>query len=137
MDYRTYKMKTFAEKPEVRAEYEQLGPQYEAICAAIESRKAAGLTQKQLAEKMGTAQANISRFENGNSNPSLEFLQKMAACMGKTLHVSRSDLCFKECTVRFLRAVHFCLQKTLDKSRQFCIIICGNYLWSLFEEKPL
>ena len=41
-----------------------------------------------LAEKMGTAQANISRFENGNSNPSLEFLQKMAACMGKTLHVS-------------------------------------------------
>ena len=65
MDYRTYKMKTFAEKPEVRAEYEQLGPQYEAICAAIESRKAAGLTQKQLAEKMGTAQANISRFENG------------------------------------------------------------------------
>ena len=44
MDYRTYKMKTFAEKPEVRAEYEQLGPQYEAICAAIESRKAAGLT---------------------------------------------------------------------------------------------
>lgn len=55
MDYRTYKMKTFAEKPEVRAEYEQLGPQYEAICAAIESRKAAGLTQKQLAEKMGTA----------------------------------------------------------------------------------
>ena len=84
MDYRTYKMKTFAEKPEVRAEYEQLGPQYEAICAAIESRKAAGLTQKQLA----TAQANISRFENGNSNPSLEFLQKMAACMGKTLHVS-------------------------------------------------
>lgn len=88
MDYRTYKMKTFAEKPEVRAEYEQLGPQYEAISAAIESRKAAGLTQKQLAEKMGTAQANISRFENGNSNPSLEFLQKMAACMGKTLHVS-------------------------------------------------
>ena len=102
MDYRTYKMKTLAEKPEVRAEYEQLGPQYEAICAAIESRKAAmewneritvvrkaaGLTQKQLAEKMGTAQANISRFENGNSNPSLEFLQKMAACMGKTLHVS-------------------------------------------------
>ena len=45
MDYRTYKMKTLAEKPEVRAEYEQLGPQYEAICAAIESRKAAGLTQ--------------------------------------------------------------------------------------------
>ena len=88
MDYRAYKSKVLAEKPEVRAEYEQLGPQYEAIRAAIASRKAAGLTQKQLAEKMGTAQANISRFENGNSNPSLEFLQKMASCMGKTLHIS-------------------------------------------------
>ena len=88
MDYRTYKNKTLEEKPEVRVEYERLGPQYEAIRAAIESRKAAGLTQKELAERMGTAQANISRFENGNANPSLEFLQKMASCMGKRLHVS-------------------------------------------------
>ena len=32
--------------------------------------------------------SNISRFENGNSNPSLEFLQKMAACLGKTLHIT-------------------------------------------------
>lgn len=53
MDYRTYKMKTLAEKPEVRAEYEQLGPQYEAICAAIESRKAAGLTPKTTGRKNG------------------------------------------------------------------------------------
>ena len=88
MDYRAYKQKALAERPEVLAEYERLGPQYEAIRAAIESRKAAGLTQKELAERMGTAQANISRFENGNANPSLEFLQKMAACMGKKLHVS-------------------------------------------------
>ena len=87
MDYRTYKMKTFAEKPEVRAEYEQLGPQYEAICAAIESRKAAGLTQKQLAEKMGTAQANISRFENGNSNPSLGALGKTVNFGGSQVYV--------------------------------------------------
>lgn len=88
MDYREYKNRILAEKPEVREEYERLGPQYEAIRAAVKSRKEAGLTQKQLAERMGTAQANISRFENGNANPSLEFLQKMAACMGKKLHVS-------------------------------------------------
>ena len=88
MNYNNIKNKTFSENPAVKAEYDQLGPQYEAIRAAIESRKSAGLTQKQLAEKMGTAQANISRFENGNANPSLDFLQKMASCMGKTLHVS-------------------------------------------------
>ncbi len=84
MNYNSIKNKTFSENPAVKAEYDQLGPQYEAIRAAIASRKSAGLTQKQLAEKMGTAQANISRFENGNANPSLDFLQKMASCMGET-----------------------------------------------------
>ncbi len=88
MTYSEYKARTFAEQPEVKAEYDRFAPQYEVIRAAITSRKEAGLTQKQLAEKMGTKQANISRFENGNANPSLEFLQKMASCMGKTLHIT-------------------------------------------------
>lgn len=88
MLYSDYKSTIFADHPEVKEEYDRLAPQYEVIRAAIASRKAAGLTQKQLAEKMGTKQANISRFENGNSNPSLDFLQKMASCMGKTLHIT-------------------------------------------------
>lgn len=88
MNYTNIKNKTFSENPAVKAEYDQLGPQYEAIRATITSRKSAGLTQKQLAEKMGTAQANISRFENENANPSLDFLPKMASCMGKALHIS-------------------------------------------------
>ena len=46
------------------------------------------MTQRQLAEKMGTAQANISRFESGTYNPSLAFLQKMADSLGKTLNIS-------------------------------------------------
>lgn len=88
MKFSEYKEHVFEEKPEVKAEYDALEPQYEAIRAAIASRKEAGLTQKQLAEKMGTAQANISRFENGNANPSLAFLQRMASSMGKTLHIT-------------------------------------------------
>lgn len=51
MNYTDFKNKTFSENPAVKAEYDQLGPQYEAIRAAIASRKSAGLTQKQLAEK--------------------------------------------------------------------------------------
>ena len=88
MTYSEYKARTFAEQPEVKAEYDRFAPQYEVIRAAITSRKEAGLTQKQLAEKMGTKQANISRFENGNANPSLEKIKKMASCMGKTLHIT-------------------------------------------------
>ena len=53
MDYRTYKMKTLAEKPEVRAEYEQLGPQYEAICAAIEKPQGRRADSKTTGRKNG------------------------------------------------------------------------------------
>ena len=88
MNYNDYKVKIFAERPKVKEEYDALGPQYEIIRAEIESRKAAGMTQKELAERMGTAQANISRFESGTYNPSLAFLKKMADCLGKKLTIS-------------------------------------------------
>lgn len=83
MDFKEYKAKVFAERPEVKEEYDVLAPQYEIIRAEIESRRAIGMTQKQLAEKMGTAQANISRFESGTYNPSLAFLQKWQTVWGK------------------------------------------------------
>ena len=88
MDFKEYKAKVFAERPEVKDEYDALAPQYEIIRAEIERRRAIGMTQKQLAEKMGPAQANISRFESGTYNPSLAFLQKMADSLGKTLKIS-------------------------------------------------
>ena len=88
MDFKEYKAKVFAERPEVKEEHDVLAPQYKIIRAEIESRRAIGMTQKQLAEKMGTAQANISRFESGTYNPSLAFLQKMADSLGKTLKIS-------------------------------------------------
>lgn len=37
---------------------------------------------------MGTKQANISRLETGNCNPSLGFIVKLAAAMGKKVHIS-------------------------------------------------
>ena len=88
MNYNEFKAKIFTECPEVKEEYDALGPQYEIIRAEIKSRKAAGMTQKELAERMGTAQANISRFESGNYNPTLAFLQRMARSLGKTLKIT-------------------------------------------------
>lgn len=88
MNYNEFKAKIFTECPEVKEEYDALGPQYEIIRAEIKSRKAVGMTQKELAERMGTAQANISRFESGNYNPTLAFLQKMARSLGKTLKIT-------------------------------------------------
>lgn len=58
--------------PAVKAEYDALEPEFSIIQAMIDARKASGLTQKQLAEKTGIAQADISKLENGNVNPSLQ-----------------------------------------------------------------
>jgi len=38
----------------------------------IDARKSSGLTQKDLGERTGIAQGNISKLENGNANPSQE-----------------------------------------------------------------
>lgn len=88
MNYNSLKSKIFAERPEIKEEYDALGPRYEIIRAEIASRLEAGMTQAELARKMGTTQANISRFENGNYNPSVLFLQKMAEGLGKRLIIT-------------------------------------------------
>ncbi|MHB8066256.1 MAG: helix-turn-helix domain-containing protein, partial [Ruminiclostridium sp.] len=49
------------------------------------------LTQKELSERTGIKQSNLSRLESGNYNPSLEFLQKVAAGLGKELYIEFRD----------------------------------------------
>ncbi|MBR6029424.1 MAG: helix-turn-helix transcriptional regulator [Clostridia bacterium] len=56
--------------------------------ALLEARKRNGLTQKALSEKTGIAQADISRLENGCSNPSLRTLQRLAAGIGLRVQLS-------------------------------------------------
>ena len=61
--------------------------EYKIIEEIIMARKEKNLTQKGLAELIGTRQANISRLESGNYNPSLDLLIKIAQAMGKKLEV--------------------------------------------------
>ncbi len=65
-----------------KAEYDALEDEFIIIQAMIDARKKSGLTQKELAEKTGIAQADISKLENGNANPSLRTLKRLAAGMG-------------------------------------------------------
>jgi transcriptional regulator with XRE-family HTH domain len=69
-------------------EYEALRPQYELIEQIIIARTTQGISQKELAERTGTKQSNISRFESGDYNPSLEFMQKLAQGLGKELRIT-------------------------------------------------
>lgn len=73
--------------PGFRAEYEALQPEHAIIQAIIDARKTAGLTQKELSERAGIAQGDISKLENGNANPSIKTLQRLAAAMGMTLKI--------------------------------------------------
>ena len=54
-------------------------------------RKELGLTQSELGKRAGISQPNITRFESGNYNPSLEFLGKIAGAMGKKVKVTLED----------------------------------------------
>lgn len=73
--------------PEFRKEYEALEPEFTIKQAMIDARKAKGLTQKELSKRSGIAQGDISKLENGNANPSIRTLQRLAAAMGKTLRI--------------------------------------------------
>lgn len=48
----------------------------------LSMRKKSGLTQDEIAKKMGTQKGNISRLERGNSNPSWKTLQNYAHACG-------------------------------------------------------
>lgn len=87
-------MKTFdsylSEKlrvPDIKQEYDALEPEFAIIQAMIDARKASGLTQKQLADRTGITQADISRLESGTGNPSLRTLQRLAAGMGMRIRI--------------------------------------------------
>jgi len=73
--------------PEFRAEWDALQPERALVQAMIDARKRTGLTQKQLADKTGIAQSDISKFETGGGNPSLRTLQRLAVGMGTVLHI--------------------------------------------------
>ncbi len=68
-----------------KKEYDALEAEFSIIQAMLDARKASGLTQKDLAERTGIAQADISKLENGNANPSLRTLQRLADGMGMKL----------------------------------------------------
>ena len=82
-DYLNEQMKD----PAFKEEWDALEPEFTIMQAMIDARKASGLTQKQLSERTGIAQADISKLESGNANPSLKTLQRLAAGMGMKVKV--------------------------------------------------
>ena len=74
--------------PNFAKSYEEIQPELNVIRALIDARISKNMTQKELAEKTGIAQTEISKLENGTRNPSIKLLQRLADGMGMVLNVT-------------------------------------------------
>ncbi|OGD91303.1 hypothetical protein A3D07_01420 [Candidatus Curtissbacteria bacterium RIFCSPHIGHO2_02_FULL_42_15] len=64
--------------PAFRREYEKLEPEFAIVRAIVEARAKKNISQEELAKRMGTGQAVISRLENANASPSLALIKRLA-----------------------------------------------------------
>lgn len=74
--------------PVFKREWDAQETEREVAYCIAEARLEEGLTQKELAERSGLKQSNLCRLENGNSNPSIETLEKVARGLGRRLKIS-------------------------------------------------
>ena len=74
--------------PEFVREYDALEEEFALATALIKARADAGLTQEELAQRMGTTQSVIARLEGGKSRPSTTTLARLAKATGTRLRVS-------------------------------------------------
>ena len=81
------KREVFARRPDVKEEYDALGPEYDLISAILDARINKGRTQADIAKDAGTTQSAIARFEAGGSNPTLAFMQKLSKAVGARLEI--------------------------------------------------
>jgi len=86
--------KQWMKEPKYRKAYDALEEEFAVAKAVIAARSRAGLTQIELARKMGTTQPVVARMEGGRIQPSLRTLQRLAAATG-----SRLTIRFEPCRV--------------------------------------
>ena len=72
---------------EFRKEYDNMQPEFDVIRAIVDARISKNLTQKELAERTGIHQADISKLENGTRNPSIKLLKRLAEGMDMVLKI--------------------------------------------------
>ena len=86
-------LKRFKERalahPEVKREYDRLAEEFEFLDEILKARATTGLTQADVAARIGTTQSAVARLESpaGKHSPSIATLQKYASAIGHKLQV--------------------------------------------------
>ncbi|MBU0577134.1 helix-turn-helix transcriptional regulator [Patescibacteria group bacterium] len=88
-NYKDFKKQALKDK-KIRKEYDNLSSEFAIAESLIEIRLGKGLTQAQLAKKIGTKQSAIARLESGNYNPTVNFLKRIAEALNLKLNISLS-----------------------------------------------
>lgn len=79
---------TAAERADYEEAYERAGLALRLAELFYEARTATGLTQAELARRMGTTQPTIARIEGGGRMPTIDMLERLAAAVGQRLEIS-------------------------------------------------
>jgi len=76
-------------RADVKSEYDQLDKEFSFLDEFLKARSSAGITQAEVAERIGTTQSAIARLESGSGkhSPSLATLQKYAHALGCRLEL--------------------------------------------------
>jgi ribosome-binding protein aMBF1 (putative translation factor) len=74
----------------VKAEYDALAPEFEISAELVKARLRAGLSQAELAARMGTSQSTIARLESGQTLPSTKTLLRFARATSSRFHIRLS-----------------------------------------------
>ena len=74
--------------PEFRKYYNKYSKQVDIAYQILQLRKKRGISQAQLAKKIGTKQSNVARMESGQQNFSVEILEKIAKATGSRLEIA-------------------------------------------------
>lgn len=74
--------------PEFKAEWDAQASERALMRQIVEARLEEGLSQQELASRCGMKPANLCRLENGNGNPSVATLSKIAHGLGRELQIS-------------------------------------------------
>ena len=83
-----WRYRTLSNNSEVAEEYKKLQPEFDLIRQVINLRLQRNMTQTQVAKKMNTTQSAIARLESGNTNPTVNFLRKLARSLDTNLSIS-------------------------------------------------
>jgi ribosome-binding protein aMBF1 (putative translation factor) len=86
ISFEDFKARLLAD-PEVRAEYDALAPEFEIASELVRARLRAGLSQAELAARMGTSQSTIARLESGQTLPSTKTLLRFAQATGSRFQI--------------------------------------------------